>query len=388
MIHGGISAETFNCYQMGNSKGEKMMGKSKKLAIAAGVVLVIIASFHIYPSETDVVKGMEPWLIKDIADNLHKPVDKITADDFSRVTHLDWSCSDIQLIPEAISKFSNLCWLRLENNLISDVLALANFPNLNELWLRRNQVKDVEPLTNIITLTWLDLGYNQINDTKPLANLTNLVSLWLDHNQIKDVSPLANLKFLTYLDLRDNQISAKDIAELEAKLPNCWIVSAKPKKNKNQLLEKGQNRNTADDMVPFLDKGIEPWLVKVISEKVWDTNNGEFSSIGGEIISRDILLEVQELNLDRFKIKSIPDSLAKLKHLTRLFLNDNQISDVAPLANLTFLYSLIIFHNQIKDVSPLANLKYLRMLDLRFNPISEKDIAELKKKLPNCRIAN
>ena len=59
-----------------------------------------------------------------------------------------------------------------------------------------------------------------------------------------------------------------------------------------------------------------------------------------------------------------------LTSLKWLYLTDNSISDISPLANLNSLTSLTLGHNSISDISPLANLNDLVFLDLENNSIS------------------
>ena len=57
--------------------------------------------------------------------------------------------------------------------------------------------------------------------------------------------------------------------------------------------------------------------------------------------------------------------------LETLWIDENQIVDISPLANLTRLQDLDLHTNQIVDVSPLANLKQLQKLDLTYNRIMD-----------------
>jgi hypothetical protein len=57
--------------------------------------------------------------------------------------------------------------------------------------------------------------------------------------------------------------------------------------------------------------------------------------------------------------------------LTKLYLYDNQIRDISPLANLTSLRELYLSVNQIDDISPLTSLTNLTYLDLSGNGIDD-----------------
>jgi internalin A len=55
-----------------------------------------------------------------------------------------------------------------------------------------------------------------------------------------------------------------------------------------------------------------------------------------------------------------------------LYLGDNQITDVKPLAELTLLTELNLWNNQIKNIESLSNLENLSYLGLQDNPIENK----------------
>ena len=59
-------------------------------------------------------------------------------------------------------------------------------------------------------------------------------------------------------------------------------------------------------------------------------------------------------------------------NLLELFLPDNQISDISPLARLTNLSYLLLSGNQISDISDLARLTSLDYLTLNSNPLNRE----------------
>ena len=83
--------------------------------------------------------------------------------------------------------------------------------------------EDIKPLAGLTNLTYLNLYRNDISDLTPLGGLTNLERLQLFENQISDITPLAGLKNLTKLILWGNQISDADMEWLKARLPGCHI---------------------------------------------------------------------------------------------------------------------------------------------------------------------
>eukprot|EP01051_Picozoa_sp_SAG22_P005997 SAG22_NODE_376_length_11537_cov_29.420353_5_plen_399_part_00 len=60
-----------------------------------------------------------------------------------------------------------------------------------------------------------------------------------------------------------------------------------------------------------------------------------------------------------------------LTSLTRLWIDNNQIADIAPLSALTSLTSLQLGGNQITDIAPLSSLTSLTILNLQSNQITD-----------------
>ena len=123
--------------------------------------------------------------------------------------------------PITSSEMATLTELRAPNANISNLTGLELATNLTWLGLLHNSVSDISPAAGLTNLTWLDLVGNDLSDVLALTRLAKLTSLFLDNNRISDVSPLAGLAQLTHLGLANNTIS--DIS-LVASLTNLtWI---------------------------------------------------------------------------------------------------------------------------------------------------------------------
>jgi Leucine-rich repeat (LRR) protein len=83
------------------------------------------------------------------------------------------------------------------------------------------------------------------------------------------------------------------------------------------------------------------------------------------------LKTLTSLRLDENEISDI-QPLAGLTNLTTLYFYWNKISDIQPLAGLTNLTILYLDNNKISDIQPLAGLTNLTKLYLSGNPIAVK----------------
>ena len=80
-------------------------------------------------------------------------------------------------------------------------------------------------------------------------------------------------------------------------------------------------------------------------------------------------------------------ALSGLTKLTELHLFGKQISDISALSGLTKLEWLDLDDNRISDINALSGLINLERLYLKNNPLTQTQINELRKMLPNCHIS-
>ena len=106
-----------------------------------------------------------------------------------------------------LTDLTDLGYLGLAQNAISDLSELADLTGLIQLSLSDNTVSDISALANLTDLIHLELNHNTISDISVLSRLTNLTELNLNGNCVSDISPLSNLSNLTRLNLYNNRIS-------------------------------------------------------------------------------------------------------------------------------------------------------------------------------------
>lgn len=120
----------------------------------------------------------------------------------------------------------------------------------------------------------------------------------------------------------------------------------------------------AEDLFP--DKGLEAAVRKEVFAKRY--NN--------EPLTKE---DVKNISQVMGKGKGIK-SLAGLEHcvaVQEIDLEDNEITDLSPLAGLKLVQSLTLAHNKIESIAPLAELERLQYLELSSNSVS--DLSPLAK---------
>ena len=216
-------------------------------------------------------------------------------------------------------KMRSLTYLSARDREISDLTGLEFATNLRELYLNKNPITNLRPLSNLTFLESLHLWALSPDtltlDLHPLATLVNLEELSLGNSRVSDISSLAGLKKLRDLSLLHNDI--QDLRPL-AGLTELRILSIEG--------------NPINDLSPLAG------------------------------------LSLRELDLSNASITDLRP-LATLINLEALFLSGNGISDISPLSGLTKLRELHLSDNSIEDLHPLSALTELRILWIQGNPI-------------------
>ncbi|HAK1313942.1 TPA: LPXTG cell wall anchor domain-containing protein, partial [Listeria monocytogenes] len=105
---------------------------------------------------------------------------------------------------------SQLTWLEIGTNQISDINAVKDLTKLKMLNVGSNQISDISVLNNLSQLNSLFLNNNQFGneDMEVIGGLTNLTTLFLSQNHITDIRPLASLSKMDSADFA-NQVIKK-----------------------------------------------------------------------------------------------------------------------------------------------------------------------------------
>ena len=90
-----------------------------------------------------------------------------------------------------------------------------------------------------------------------------------------------------------------------------------------------------------------------------------------ELIREAKRTKEQILLLHGLGLKELPKEISELVHLERLYLEDNQLTDISPLSGLANLSRLHLNDNQLADISPLSKLTNLSELSLNSNRLTD-----------------
>ena len=86
---------------------------------------------------------------------------------------------------------------------IAELSDLAVMPNLEEVFLAVQEIRDLSPLAGLEQLRMVEFKHNYITDISVLAGMDRLNSVGLNDNPLRDISPLVRCPSLSFLDLCD-----------------------------------------------------------------------------------------------------------------------------------------------------------------------------------------
>lgn len=169
--------------------------------------------------------------------------------------------------------------LNLNSNLyIKEIKCLEKIVDLKELYLRNNNILEINGLKTLKNLRVLDLADNNITEIKGLENLKSLENLDLTSNKIKEIEGLESLVNLRKLFIGKNLVPHKIINELGgltkkgmALYPQNFVRYCQESKIKEQILFKEKQDEKAKEgtiyACPFCGKEIENKLYEDIDIK-------------------------------------------------------------------------------------------------------------------------
>ncbi|MBN1973421.1 MAG: hypothetical protein JW787_07260 [Sedimentisphaerales bacterium] len=266
---------------------------------------------------------------------------------------------------------------------------------IHRIVARSLQINDPNKLTiaDFEKVEDITLNLTEITSLRSLAKLKNIekirfIFLWGSMNYDIDFKPLAKLH-----NLRELQIS---IAE-------TYSPKVPPNKFKWYdiiLFFLRKAKQSIPHRKDIFDIGRLKSLkhIEILTIEYYEVCNFEALASFPKLV---------HLNLTRAKINN-SDFLKKLTNLKYLELSNTDINDINPIQGLVNLEYLGLERADITDISPLTNLKNLQELDLRSTkvngvntlikltklktlnlrnvPLSEEQIDELQKALPNLKI--
>lgn len=302
-------------------------------------------------------------------------------------TFCSWYKTQTVISDDVIGQIVNLKVLIADYAGISDLSPLSMLVNLEFLSLSCNKIKDISPLKNLLNLEELHLAFNQIASVEPLKNLNKLRVLNVFMNNILSLEPIDNLENLESLYCKFN---FTDDSSLIPKVSSKW------KKLKSLSADQIINLQSLPENFPHLESlqisGLKGDLSTIIKFK----HLKKLYIIHNQISNLDMLTQLTELKTLycdwNYKLKSI-EPLSQLTNLDCVGFNFNQVRDLTPLSKLKKLKVIQFSMNKIASLEPLAdliNLEHIDCSNTNLKSIGKNKITSLSplNKLTNLKKLN
>ena len=291
----------------------------------------------------------------------------------------------------------------------ADLAALSQLPGLESLSLSDNALTDIAVVGELRGLSFLQISGNAIADLTPLRSLSQLKTLYIDNNPITDFTPLYALTTLKTLSMKDITITESQLTELQEALPHCSIYAEAPIAEIKEITI-GDVTFTSD--VTELDLSGTPLEDVSALAECTGLKRLNISGCGVEDLAPFIdLQQLQELDISGNAVTDLRP-LMSLRQLRHLNASHNRIEDIAVLRYLPDLQTLALDGSALSKLDALGGLSSLSSLSLRGCGVANEDLEifaglsrlvvlnlennldltanavdELKKALPNCRVA-
>lgn len=338
-------------------------------------------------------------LINALEDELKKSIEEIYAirDEIDRISLDSRGLENV----DGIEIFTNLEYLSLENNFLSEI-NLSNFKKLNSIDLENNHIRNIEGMSE--SLANLNLQDNNIGDISFLEEYKQLKSLNLENNHIENLSTLGELKNLRSLNLNKNYSNEPlnldflknidnlsdleiegfkiDFESLKPIAENLEFLNISSTNAKNEIFE-----ILKDSKISYLDmSNTEIQTLKGI-ENLKHLDTAGFENCNLKTIRHiENNSKIERLDLSGNNLVSIK-SLENCKELKYLLANNNNLTELPKFSE--GLNVLDLSHNQIKSselkkIEKLENINDMYgKIDLRFNQLDNiAPLYELIQELP------
>ncbi len=237
-----------------------------------------------------------------------------------------------------------------------DLALLAHMPRLEELYLCRQEIRDISALEGL-PLATLALCENEIADFSPLASLTELETLYLGGSPATDYSALASLTRLETLVVEGSAstgVAAVDSLDfLDALTPRrLGLGMVAPRDGDWAPL----SRQTALEELLLWDPGEDAAAAAAALSQLKTLTIGDYYA--ADLTALAGLTGLEVLNLHKGGLERLT-GIESLNRLITLSVGYHAITDLTPLSGLPRLNYLQLEGLAVTDFSPLSDLPAL-----------------------------
>ena len=261
-------------------------------------------------------------------------------------------CKLTSLSELKLERFYNLQELDCSRNQLSNIDCLSNCTSLQELYCHSNRLQNIDCLSNFTSLRILNCSNNHLTNLEFLSNCSSLQKLYCKYNKISNLDCLSNCTSLKELNCSNNRITNVDV------LSNCTsLVDLNCSDNKLTTLLPIRNLRTLKYLIyysnPF-EGPHHPAVLRILTrnKNIKNTIYSDSQNVHDSEITKSVNISINNLLKAHSKsLKSEDEIINKLIDL--------KFSRIEDLLN----------YFQIKDIHSYFNLSYFEIFQLVFAEI-------------------
>ena len=262
------------------------------------------------------------------------------------------------------------------------------FPKLKELRITNNAFAFSNPPFEVFKqLEKISIAHNNLRALPPsIAEAHDLHTLDASHNELLGLPEnFEQLQQLTHLELQQNKLDKLPqnfgaLDQLDFLNLKDNHLSELPHSIRN--LTKLRGVSLENNLLSSIPEGL--LMLENLTELLLGNNPLKLDQLPADLSH---LEELKHLSLFGNQLSKIPAFVFTMPHLQYLKLANNQLTTLpANLSNLTLRY-LDLSHNRLTHFSSLlVNPQVIKEINLTGNPITQKEIKQLRQKLPRTKV--
>ncbi len=335
----------------GRRRGWRLVPAAAVCALAVLGVAWAIASAPTGPKGSDEVAFDSLAMEAAVRQALNKPEGAVTYGELADVEHLA-VVGMTTFGPEESFDYNIGCYIdgayqaQPADGDISDLSLLEYMPNLTQLYLCCQEIKDISVLADL-PLTTVALCENEIMDLSPLAGLTEVETLFLGGNPATDYSVLSGLTRLKHLVVEGSAAGGVAAVDSLAFLNSLNL----------QVLGLG--------LVAPRDGDWQPLTTQVALDELllWDPPEAAVAAAAS-------LSGLKRLTLADYFAPDLT-GLRGMDSLEVLNVHKGSLERLDGVESLTRLITLAVGFSNVSDLSPLIGLQRLNYIQLETLPITD-----------------
>ena len=268
---------------------------------------------------------------------------------FAKQIRLD----DAHPTTEQLHQIINLQELDLSGNIyMQNLIPVSRLTNLKHLNIAHTEINFLQPIQGLANLESLNISHTYVENLEALHDMTNLRTLDISHTPITNLTPLTNDRNIEIIIADSTNISQSDVVALKEFQRQVTVIYQ------------------TERLMDWWNDLDETWK-EILKEHVSCHNETP------NALELQKMVDLREIDVKAETPIVTLWPISDFIWLERLTINNQNVHDLAPLANKEYLVELNVQNNPINSLKPIEGSTMLELLNIENTLIS--DLGPLSK---------